>query len=455
MPRAITELCGRLLWRRILRRTGRSWAELERFPALHPGEQRRQLADRLLAQLRYFAGRKDALPEWREAARITDPEELWRVWPLLPILNKATLRKHFEPQQMKLRFGLEGKLDSTGGSTGEPTHFLHDPEMIRAGTAARYYTRLQMGWRPGMPTVIVWGSERDIGKTIGWRTRLYLDLRRDYLVAGYQLTPLTVERVLALVRRERAIAVYGFSSMLEYVARQIVETKASIPTGIVKTAWNGGEMLFREQSAVFHSAFGVPILNCYGGRELSVMACQFQPDRPLCVLRPWLFVEIVDHNGKPAKPGESGRMLWTSTICRGTPFLRYDVGDLATYEPDGYDESGIHKICELQGRTASLLELPNGRVINNLFWNHLFKEFSEVEQFQVVVRNPDSSELRILLRGSGFSPDREAQCRRTLDRLIGGIPKQFVWVQQIPRTAQGKLVQVIHEGTAQSSEIHG
>ena len=132
MPRAITELCGRLLWRRILRRTGRSWAELERFPALHPGEQRPQLADRLLAQLRYFAGRKDALPEWREAARITDPEELWWPHPSLPILNKATLRKHFEPQQMKLRFGLEGKLDSTGGSTGEPTHFLHDPEMIRA-----------------------------------------------------------------------------------------------------------------------------------------------------------------------------------------------------------------------------------------------------------------------------------------------------------------------------------
>ena len=97
----------------------------------------------------------------------------------------------------------------------------------------------------------------------------------------------------------------------------------------------------------------------------------------------------------------------------------------------------------------------NGRVINNLFWNHLFKDFSEVEQFQVVVRNPDSSELRILLRGNGFSPDREAQCRTTLDGLLGDIPKQFVWVQQIPRTAQGKLLQVIREDTPQSSETHG
>jgi phenylacetate-CoA ligase len=450
MQTSITELGARLWWRRILRRSGRSWAELEQFPKLRPEEQRRQLAARLLGQLRYFGAREDALPEWREAARITDAEELWRVWPLLPVLDKATLREKFEPRQMKLRFGLEGRLDSTGGSTGEPTQFLHDPEMIRAGTAARYFTRLQMGWRPGMPTIVVWGSQRDIGKTTGWRTRLYLELSRDYLVAGYELTPLTVQRVLSLIRREREVAVYGFSSMLEYVARQTVEAGASIATGIVKTAWNGGEMLFPEQSDIFRSAFGVPVLNCYGGRELSVMACQYRPDQGLSVLRPWLFVEIVDHNGKPAKPGESGRMLWTSTICRGTPFLRYEVGDMASYLADGHDESGIHKICELQGRTAALLELPNGRVINNLFWNHLFKEYSEVEQFQVVVRNSDSRELRILLRGSGFSSEREAQCRRTLDDLLGDIPKHFVWVKQIPRTAQGKLLQVVREDKAQS-----
>src|SRR5271155_3328730 len=113
MPHAITEFAARLLWRRTMRRSGRSWAELEQFPTLYPGEQRRQLAARLLAQLRYFASRGDALPEWREAAKIRDPEELWRVWPFLPILDKTTLRKHFEPRQMKMRFGLEGKLDST------------------------------------------------------------------------------------------------------------------------------------------------------------------------------------------------------------------------------------------------------------------------------------------------------------------------------------------------------
>jgi phenylacetate-coenzyme A ligase PaaK-like adenylate-forming protein len=441
------------MWKRALRRGGRSRAELSEFPALRPDEQRRCLAARLLEQVRYFGNRGDALPEWREAARIQNPEELWKVWPLLPVLDKDTLRKYFEPRQMKLRFDLEGDLDSTGGSTGEPTHFLHDLEMVHARTAANYYARLRMGWKPGMATVVVWGSERDIGKTTKWRTRLHLDLCRTHLVEGYRLTPQTVERVLTLIKQEQPVAIYGFSSMLEYVAREVERTQIPIPAGSVRTAWNGGEMLFPEQSAVFHSAFGVPILNCYGGRELGAMACQFQSNEPLAVLRPWLFVEIVDQDGKPVGPGQSGRMLWTSTICHGTPFLRYDVGDLAMYEQSGRDESGIRQIRELHGRVASLTHLPNGRVINNLFWNHVFKEYSEVEQFQVVLQKKGG--LRILLKGRGFSPNREAQCRSALDGLIGGVPKELLWVQQIPRTPQGKLVQVVREETIKQHAIHG
>jgi phenylacetate-coenzyme A ligase PaaK-like adenylate-forming protein len=448
MSHRIRELSARLWWRRILRRGGRSCADLEQFPSLSPDEQRRQLSNLLLAQIKYFGAREDAIPEWREASRINDADELWKIWPSLPIVGKDTLRRRFDSQQLKNRLGLGGKLDSTGGSTGEPTHFFHDPEMIRATTAASCFTRLQMGWRPGMPTIIVWGSERDIGKTTAWRTRLYLELCRDHLVDGYRLTPITVERVLRLLRSERSVAMYGFSSMLEYVARHILEQGIQVPAGVVKTAWNGGEMLFREQSTTFAAAFGVRILNCYGGRELGVMACQFRPDLALHVLRPWVFVEIVDDTGREVSPGEPGRMLWTSTICRGTPFLRYDIGDLATYERTGCDESGVHDIDELQGRTASLLKLPNGRVINNIFWNHLFKDFVEVQQFQIVVRNPDAGGLRILLQGKGFSPDREKQCWRALEGLLGEIPKEFVWVERIPLTSQGKLLQVVRESPA-------
>src|ERR1017187_385417 len=173
------------------------------------------------------------------------------------------------------------------------------------------------------------------------------------------------------------------------------------------------------------------------------MACQYTDGGPLFAMRPWLFLEVVNEKGLPAAPGESGRLLWTSTICRGTPFLRYEIGDLGTFLPAHLDESGIGALQDLQGRTAGLITLRDGRKINCIFWNHLFKEFSEVEQFQVVIR--DGRQLHILLKGGGFTAVREHNLRDILLRFLGSTPVDLEWVSAIPVTRHGKLVQVVRE----------
>ncbi len=439
----IPRIASQLWWHRFLARHARSWEELQQFPRLSPREQRRQLAQRLLSQIQYFGNREDALPEWREAARIQDPEELWRQWPFLPVVDKKMLQSRFQPQEIQARFGLEGIVRSSGGSTGEPTHVLHDPPMMRATAAASTYSRLRMGWRPGMATVIVWGSDRDIGKSPNWRTRAYTGLLRDITIDGFHLSDRTVDRVVEEIRNHRPVALQGYSSMLEFVARRILETNRAPASGSVRTAWNGGEMLYADQVATFRKAFDVPILNRYGGRELSVMACQFEDGGPLQVLRPWLFLELVDDRGRPVEAGESGRLLWTSTVCRGSPVLRYDIGDLGTFQATHQSESGVFALQELHGRHAGLLRLPDGRTFNCIYWNHLFKEFAEIQRFQVVIRG--DRELHVLLQGQGLSFAREARLRQNLTSFLGNVPLSISWVDRIPLTARGKLLQVVRE----------
>src|SRR5688572_23677720 len=193
-------------WQRFEQRDSCSAADLIDFRGLNPEAQRRLLAARLFAQIRYFGNREDALPEWREAARINDPDELWRVWPSLPILTKKALRDYFDADATKSRFGIDGMVRATGGSTGEPTRVLHDGGMLRATKAASTYTRIRMGWKPGMATVVVWGSERDIGRKQDLRNRLYTQLMGDYVVDGYGLTRETVRTVLSLVHQHRPAA---------------------------------------------------------------------------------------------------------------------------------------------------------------------------------------------------------------------------------------------------------
>ena len=156
----------RLLWRGFIASRGvnRHHELLDRFQSMHPEEARLHMAARLQTQIRYFGLRSDALPEWREAARIADPLELWQCWPQLPILTKSILQRRFPAEEMRARFKLTGQVSSTGGSTGEPVSYVHDGRMIDALTATGLYGRMRMGWRPGMPTISVWGSERDIGR---------------------------------------------------------------------------------------------------------------------------------------------------------------------------------------------------------------------------------------------------------------------------------------------------
>ncbi|MBV8773928.1 MAG: hypothetical protein JO166_16605, partial [Deltaproteobacteria bacterium] len=137
-------LLDSLLWRyRLARGLEPYWDVLDRCAQDSPEAAKAQLATRMREQIRYFGNRPDALPEWREAARAKDKLEVWRLWPQLPILSKRDLRERYSPERIQKDYRVEGERSATGGSTGEPTPYLHDPQMLRAVTAAVFYTRLR------------------------------------------------------------------------------------------------------------------------------------------------------------------------------------------------------------------------------------------------------------------------------------------------------------------------
>jgi phenylacetate-CoA ligase len=433
----------KLTWQAYKCCLARPCGELDRFQLLDPDRQRREIAKLLLAQIRYFGTRADAFPEWREAARAREPEDLWKLWPSLPVMTKASLNTRFDPAEMQRRFGLRGRTNATGGSTGEPTRFFLDTPMLRASRGGDFYTRIKMGWRPGMSTIIVWGSDRDIGRQSKPLYRLAHALYGNRLVPGFEVDDQSIARILAIVRSEAPVAIYGYSSLLEHLAERTLAAGTQPPAGSVAAAWNGGEMLYDHQVQSFKCAFGVPILNRYGGRELSTMAFQEHEGAHLRVLRPWVLVEILDASGNPAAPGEPGRLVVTSTICRGTPFLRYDVGDLGICSEADIDESGVRTIARLEGRHAGAMRLSGGRFVSALYWNHLMKDYPEVNQFQV--RLKAEGPISILLVGTGFTSTRADQLRDALRIVWKDQPVDLVWTESIPRSPQGKLMQVIQE----------
>lgn len=433
-----------ITWQIYSRLLAKPTYELDSFSALDVKSQRTTLAQRLREQIQYFGSRSDALPEWRDAAdTLTDTERFWTSWPTLPILTKNTLNSRFDPVEIQRRFRLRGRVNATGGSTGEPTRFFLDEAMLRASRGSHIYSQQKMGWRPGMTTIIIWGSERDIGKQVSPIRHLAHRLYRNHLIAGFHLTDDAVARVHDIIRRESPVAIYGYSTLLENLAERSLTLGLQAEPGRVVVAWNGAEMLYERQIELFRRVFGVPILNRYGGRELSMVAFQEREAAPLRIVRPWIYLEVVDDAGKPAAPGEIGRLILTSTVCRGTPFIRYDIGDLGSFSSVDCDESGIKYLRAIHGRHLGSIRLNDGRIISSAYWNHLLKDYPEVSQFQVRISAQGS--INLLLSGSGFTPARHEELTGTLRLLLGNQPVRCEWVRTIPRTPQGKLMQVVRE----------
>jgi hypothetical protein len=78
-----------------------------------------------------------------------------------------------------------------------------------------------------------------------------------------------------------------------------------------------------------------------------------------------------------------------------------------------------------------------------LYWNHLFKDYAEIKGFQVRIQTDGA--LRVLLTGRPFGQERDRHLRASLQHMLKETPIRFEWTSEIPKTAQGKLVQVVHE----------
>ncbi len=414
--------------------------ELDRFCRPQPDPITSTLVFRLRSTLKYFGSRLGGVPEWESVGAIDTQDEFIRCWQRLPILTKDTLNRDFPPDKLRAA-GLHGVLSSTGGSTGQPTRFLLDRAVLNVNAAKTLYARRQIGWRPEMTTIAVWGSDVDVGGHGSVLAHIKHRLCNTRVIGGYKLDDRTVSRFLSTVSRCRIAAVYGFTSMLEFLARGVLERGVTLSQ--IRVCWNGGEMLLPDQAKLISAAFGAPVWNFYGCREVSLIAFQNRSHDVLTVLRPYLMVEIVDDDGNPVQPGVPGRILITNTACRATPFIRYDVGDIATYSEKHRDVCGVSAIQELIGRRAGTVKLGDGLVLSALYWNHLFKDYQEVRQFQVILG--DESAITLRLVGTGMNLARETSLRTVICRCLGNRQLALKWVNDIPRTRAGKLIQVISE----------
>jgi len=354
-----------------------------------------------------------------------------------PILEKQDIRENFEALQSPDYRHLNTIKSATGGSTGEPVHFVYPREAWEWRIAATARTDRWAGWDFGCKEAHLWGVSWDperLGPRLKKKVHDFLLRRRIY--NSWSLTEEVLSRYVQGLNRFKPDVLMGYTNPLFVMARFVEERDLPVPRmrGIVATA----EMLYDYQRETIEKVFQAPVFNRYGCRELMLIASECEYHQGMHLNSDNQYHEFLRDN-EPVEAGEVGEIVITDLNNYGMPFIRYRNGDLGIPGnrtcPCG---RGLPLMEGMQGRLLDMIVTPDGRYVAGEYFIRLLKTFPGIRHFQVVQEAVERLEIR-LVTDSQFRPEYLEETRRSLGQIVGARTRiEFQMVDAIPLTASGK-----------------
>ena len=165
--------------------------------------------------------------------------------------------------------------------------------------------------------------------------------------------------------------------------------------------------------------FGARLIDRYSCEELGPIALECA-DAPGCyhVCTPNVIVELVGLDGQPAAEGELGRVLVTGLHAAATPFVRYELGDLARGHstcPCGHRGPVL---TDILGRSGEVVVFPGGRRRLILLVARQLLAIAPVHDFRLLRHQALDFELELTLIGGAQLSDAQ---RAALSAMVHAI----------------------------------
>jgi phenylacetate-CoA ligase len=193
--------------------------------------------------------------------------------------------------------------------------------------------------------------------------------------------------------------------------------------------------------------WGVPMVDAYAAKELGPIALQCPQHSHYHIHSENLIIEILDDNGRPCLPGETGRVIVTTLHNFSTPLIRYAIGDYAEAGEPCPCGRGLPVINRVLGRTRNMLTMPDGsktcpaRISNDLM------AIDPILQLQLTQRSLEGIEVRLVVKHA-ITIREEEQMKNIIHQRFGyPFILSFVYVDDIPRSASGKFEEFRSEVT--------
>ncbi len=194
------------------------------------------------------------------------------------------------------------------------------------------------------------------------------------------------------------------------------------------------------------SAFGVPVKNLYSCMEAGYIASPCPDGHGLHVHAENVLFELLNDEGEPCQPGETGRVVLTTLRNHITPFVRYEISDIATAGPERCPcGRGLPLVTRVHGKVRPMLQLAGGRRKSSLQLVHSLLKLGVYLQHQIVQQAIDHFVVRIV-PGPTWTPERaDSVVRVVQDFVEAPVHVEVQPVARLDLTVGGKVRDVVIE----------
>jgi phenylacetate-CoA ligase len=413
-----------------------------RVPYL-PAEEVAELRDaRVREMVRYAA---ETVPYYRDlfAREGIDPREIRSADDLarLPVIGKSVLYddpSRFRSESPAGRSALAFR--TSGFSTGFPLDVFHDRRSLLANIAFSERER-------AVEAALVGKRVRYVGAELQYAPTATKQVQSFYRSASFRpLRPrlheipieTSVERVAARLSELQPDVIRSYGTYLETFFRLIAAR--GIPLHRPKAIVYGGDRMTSEGRAFVESRFGVPVLSRYNAIEAFKIGyfCEardgFHLHEDLC------HVVVATPDGRPARPGESGEVVISNLVNRGTVLLNYRLGDLArtTTEPCACGRTS-RRLLELDGRITDVIRLPSGDVVHQFALWGTMKLVDGVIRYKLVQHEPARFELKLMTVDRATYDREAAELTKRVREILQGAEVEVAHRELLELAPYGKF----------------
>jgi len=330
----------------------------------------------------------------------------------------------------------------SGGTTGSPKRVYFEPRSFLANLAYRERSRsiisARVGRRTGYREAVLFGHDGVVAQTEAavsrfmWAPRFMRVERRFFAVHE------GLDHTLAGLAKFRPHHVFGLGSFAARVFERHLEGRGEFPLPAA-VSYTSDEMP-AEARRMIERDLGVPVFSLYNAVEGFNLGFECGEGEGLHMNVDLYPFRIVDDEGRTLPPGETGSIVLSNVVTRGTVFLNYRIGDRGRLltEPCPCGRN-LPRLAGFDGRDDEWALLADGSRMHSQDLRVLTVSEIPLWQFRIVQEAVDHFRVKIVL---AEEVDRaktvEGIERRMREGLGPGVRVEVAFVEELPRTSGGK-----------------